>query len=1560
MNCHDGAHINTKTSPVSVLGVSSFTPGPHILTTGSTSCDDCHTSTYTANYSKWGPNTAMNHAKTSLTCTSCHNTTPSYKTSAGANGNSMMTVADYPTPGVHIPLANGTQCGPSCHSTSNWLGALYQHASSDAGNCATCHNGSMAPTYTTLWAGHSHIPFTGSCDVCHTTTLTAAISSVSTATWAGGKYHGLGGNNSAAAGNCTTCHSGSYKNGSTVLGTSSFTPGPHIPTTGSVSCDDCHTSSYTSNYTKWGPGTAMNHAKTSLTCTSCHSTSPSYKTSVGANGNSMMMQTDDPNNTVDHTGFTNAQCSTCHASTASWLGATYTHIAADAGQCATCHNGTTAPTYTTLWSGHSHIPFTGSCDVCHTTTLTAAIVNVSTATWSGGKYHAYNTPAVATCTNCHNGSYKNGTTVLGTGDFTPGPHILTTGSLNCDDCHTKTYTANYTKWGPGTLMNHAKTSLGCTSCHSTSPSYKTSALSGEMMIQTDDPNNAVDHTGFTNAQCSTCHASTASWLGATYTHIAADAGQCATCHNGTTAPTYTTLWSGHSHIPFTGSCDVCHTTTLTAAISNVATATWAGGKYHAHVTAATGTCATCHNGTYKNGATVLSTTDFTPGPHILTTGSASCDDCHTSSTTASYTKWGPSTPMNHAKTALTCTSCHSTAPSYKTSAGANGNSMMMQTDDPNNGVDHSGFTNALCSTCHTTTSWLGATYTHIAADAGQCATCHNGTTAPTYTTLWSGHTHIPSAASCDVCHKTALTSAISSGAAGTWSPGAYHANVAATANTCSTCHGGGYKNGTTVLGTADFTPGPHILTTGSTNCDDCHTSSTTASYTKWGPSTPMNHTKTSLTCTSCHSTSPSYSTSAGANGNSMMMQTDDPNNTVDHTGFTNAQCSTCHTTTSWLGATYTHIAADAGQCATCHNGTTAPTYTTLWSGHSHIPSTGSCDVCHTATLTAAISSVATATWSGGKYHAYNTPAAGTCTTCHSGTYKNGTTILSTTDFTPGPHIPTTGSVSCDDCHTSSYTSNYTKWGPGTAMNHAKTSLTCTSCHSTSPSYKTSVGANGNSMMMQTDDPNNALDHIGNTNALCSTCHATTNWLGATYTHNSADAGNCASCHNGTAAPTYTTLWSGHTHIPNSGSCDVCHTTTLASAISSVSTATWAGGKYHTYNTAATGSCVTCHSGTYKNGTTVLSTTDFTPGPHIPTTGSASCDDCHTNTAYTAWGPNTSMNHTKTSLTCTSCHSTSPSYKTSVGANGNSMMMQTDDPNTAVDHANNINALCSNCHTTSSWLGAGNHAHTAADAGQCATSCHAVATPVNGQAALFPTHFATGTMACDTCHTTSLTAAIANVGTASWKPGTMVHSAPLTIAGACQNCHKGQYSYVTSMTGGSATTGGVISCKGTCVKGLTLHMPVTVTTCDTCHTSTTNWDVYTFSHTGIQTSPCLTCHSVNASSPYASFGNTGAQSTTAVSHIPYWTSIQGFSTATDCGTCHSSNAIPSGWATEKMSHNSISTSPNTSHCYTCHLTGATYLGNAQKKSHNGASATKDCDTSGCHAPGGKQGSLYSSW
>ena len=233
-----------------------------------------------------------------------------------------------------------------------------------------------------------------------------------------------------------------------------------------------------------------------------------------------------------------------------------------------------------------------------------------------------------------------------------------------------------------------------------------------------------------------------------------------------------------------------------------------------------------------------------------------------------------------------------------------------------------------CESCHRTTGWTPASYSHAGVAPGACMTCHNGSMA-----TGKPRGHVLTTSSCDSCHRTTA-----------WFPAGFnHMGVAP--GTCATCHGV----------TATGKPNGHVVTTDS--CDKCHRT------TAWLPAS-FDHTGVVPgTCATCHG----------------VTATGKPSGHV----ATTDSCDKCHSTTTWLGASFDHTGVVAGTCATCHNGTTAkgvgggnPSQYPLNSGQ-HVSTTlwPSCDSCHKSTTS----------FTGASVHKSVVVPPGSCTSCH---YRN--------------------------------------------------------------------------------------------------------------------------------------------------------------------------------------------------------------------------------------------------------------------------------------------------------------------------------------------------------------------------------------------------------------------------------------------------------------------------------------------------------------------------------------------------------------------------------------------
>ena len=622
-------------------------------------------------------------------------------------------------------------------------------------------------------------------------------------------------------------------------------------------------------------------------------------------------------------------------------------------------------------------------------------------------------------------------------------------------------------------------------------------------------------------------------------------------------------------------------------------------------------------------------------------------------------------------------------------------------------------------------------------------------------------------------------------------------------------------------------------------------------------------------------------------------------------------CFACHKQNTFVGLSQ--------DCASCHlsnyNNTSNP-------NHAALKMSTDCKSCHSINsfLQAAYNHTTTGFALTGKHfsiscndcHKGNAVVTTTCVSCHQANYNSAPNHLaqsyptdctmchSTTNWTQANfNHATTGflltgahnAVTCNSCHTKGF---------GTI------STTCVSCHQAN--FNSAVNPNHVSLALPTD---------------CSTCHTTTaGWKPATF-----------AIHNN-----YFVLTGAHTTI----TCNNCHTNGY-SAIPST--------------------CVSCHQANFNSAPNHVV-------QHYPT----DCTMCHSTTNWTQ----SNFNHATTgfpltgahtTVTCNSCHTngfgTIPSTCVSCHqANFNS----------ALNHvAQSYPTDCTMCHSTTNWTQSNfNHAttgfpltgvHTTVTCSSChkngfgaipstCVSCH----QANFNSTTNPNHVSLALPTdCSTCHTTA----------AGWKPATFaIHNNYYVLAGAhipltCANCHNGIYStnipntcYGCHKTNYDKTTNPPHASTGF------------GTDCQTCHTqsvwqpATFNHDqqffpIYSGSHNGKWTT-CAECHT--SSTNYAVYScMTGAchpQSSTNNQH----SSVQGYSyVASQCLACHPRGT--SGGFNHATSIFPLTGAHITVTCIQCHQNGypntpttcvachQTDFNNTNNPSHKSLALSTDCLT--CH-------------
>jgi hypothetical protein len=372
---------------------------------------------------------------------------------------------------------------------------------------------------------------------------------------------------------------------------------------------------------------------------------------------------------------TTVSCQLCH-SNGKYAGTPST--------CVSCHlanfTGTTNP-------NHTAAGFSQDCTLCHTTAQwKGGVFNHGTTRFpltgthttvacqlchSNGKYAG--TPS--TCVSCHLASY-NGTT---------NPNHVTAGfPQDCTFCHSTA------QW-KGAVFNHgttrflltgAHTSVQCALCHTGGRYTGTPTACASCHLATYNKTTNPNHTAAAFPQdCSLCHATT-NWLGAQYNHTA----------------TRFPLTGAHTSLQ----CVNCH----------------ASGQYATLPT----TCVSCHLSRY--------TATVNPN-HVASGFPQDCMVCHTT------TAWRPAS-YNHATarfqltgkhTTVPCASCHIAGVYTGTPSACYSchQSQYTSVTDPNHAA--AGFPTT-CATCHTTTTWAGAVFTHkFPITSGThanntCSVCH--------------------------------------------------------------------------------------------------------------------------------------------------------------------------------------------------------------------------------------------------------------------------------------------------------------------------------------------------------------------------------------------------------------------------------------------------------------------------------------------------------------------------------------------------------------------------------------------------------------------------------------------------------------------------------------------------------------------------------------------------------------------------------------------------------------------------------------------------------------------
>ena len=801
-------------------------------------------------------------------------------------------------------------------------------------------------------------------------------------------------------GACATCHLPDAWKPVRIAGTFRHAEntfpldGAHL----TASCTSCHTS--------------LDFTKASANCVSCHT--DIHRGALGVNcerchttrsfvDQARLARLHEETRFPLRGAHATTPCESCHVPTAPGQPQFTNRPTA----CASCHRAdydraTTPP--------HASAGFPTNCTACHTEIA-----------WRGARFDHNTTQFPLTgahqataCSTCHaDGVYKGKPTTCASchqqdyAKTNAPPHAAASFATTCATCHT---TASW----QGAVFNHTATqfpligahlTVACTSCHGDGV-YRGKSKTCVSCHQTDyDKTASPSHkaAGY-STDCASCHTSTA-WHGASFDHNTSQfpltgahgAVPCAMCHGDgvfrgkpTTCvschtPEYTrTTTPPHPAAGFATTCATCHTTTswLTATFNHTAATTFplTGG----HLTA---TCVSCHaDGVYKGKPTTCVSCHqpeygrTTKPPHAAAGFATTCATCHTTASwlTATFDHTiGTAFPLTGAHVAVACASCHGDGV-YKgkpTTCISCHQSDYTKTANP---AHASAGYSTDCTSCHTTTTWQGASFNHNTATtfpltgahiAAACGACHaDGVFKGKPTTCVSCHQteynatstppHVAAgfANTCATCHTTAswLTAAFNHTTATTFPLTGAHLAVA-----CSACHSDGvYKGKPTTCESCHLTQytnttNPPHTAAGfvATACATCHTATSwlTAAFNHTtGTTFPLTgiHASTpcaachgdrvyrgkATTCVSCHT--PEYNATTNPNHRAAVFPT---------------TCESCHTPSTWLGATFNHDASWFPIYSGAHNG--------RWTKCSdcHTSSTDfsvfTCTTCHTAAAT---------------------------------------------------------------------------------------------------------------------------------------------------------------------------------------------------------------------------------------------------------------------------------------------------------------------------------------------------------------------------------------------------------------------------------------------------------------------------------------------------------------------------------------------------------------------------------------------------------------------------------
>jgi hypothetical protein len=270
-----------------------------------------------------------------------------------------------------------------------------------------------------------------------------------------------------------------------------------------------------------------------------------------------------------------------------------------------------------------------------------------------------------------------------------------------------------------------------------------------------------------------------------------------------------------------------------------------------------------------------------------------------------------------------------------------------------------------------------------------------------------------------------------------------NSNYSLTSGACWNCHQTDYNNTTNPAHKAAGFP---------QDCSTCHTTTdwTGATFNHASTGFTLTGAHTSLQCVQCHVNN-NFSLTSAACWNCHQTDYNGTTNPAHQAAGFPQDCSTCHSTTNWSGATFTHP--------------TTPLQLTGY--HATMLTNNQCNLCHVAN------------------NYTNTPSD--CWSCHQTDYNNTTN--------PG-HAAAGFAQTCNTCHSftdwtgAKYTAHDAAYFPIYSGNHNGKWTACSDCHTNSSNYAvfTCIACHQHSNQTQVTSDHQGVKNFTYTPTSCYSCH----------------------------------------------------------------------------------------------------------------------------------------------------------------------------------------------------------------------------------------------------------------------------------------------------------------------------------------------------------------------------------------------------------------------------------------------------------------------------------------